>query len=71
MTVVIIWDLSPEGRYVAYPVGVQMFLLLFCSSKGDVYQSSRGLIDTLFIYNLTDRILDFQDMPLLEAFLKT
>ena len=48
--IVFTYVLSPEGRCEAYPVGVQLFLLMFYPPKGDTQYLTRGPIDTLSIY---------------------
>ena len=53
--------LSPEGRCRAYPVGVQLFLLMFYPPKGDTQYLTRGPIDTLSIYCLSERLEHFKN----------
>ena len=45
-------DLSPEGRCVAYSVGVQLFLLMFYFGLGRVYCTFKNRLGFLRFLNL-------------------
>ena len=49
--------LSPEGRCVAYPVGVQLFLLMFYFGLGRVYWTFKNQFGFLRFLNLENVLL--------------